>query len=518
MIWSERVGALVAGLVAVAGVGVAGRSCGGNAITTCASDSDCSLGRSCIQGSCQVGTAMGAGGGIGGKGGFGGFGGAGVDAGTGVGGSSGAMIQSWYVQPMGARDVDILMMIDNSRSMLPLQQKLLANFPVFMQVLESLPQGLPNLHLAVVSSDMGAGVNQVELCNDDQGIFQSMSRGTCVASGLLPGQNFISNVNGVANYTGALEDVFSCIAALGQDGCGFEAQLHSVVRALGADGFNPPVENAGFLRSDALLAIVLLTNEDDCSVPADSDLFDTSSRLVSDPLGPLQSFRCNEYGHLCNGAPPSRTMASSFGPGACVPAEEQGQLIPVHTLVEQVKSLKADPTQIVVAAIAGLPDPYSVSLTAPLIAQDPSMWPQVDHSCMESTGEYADPGVRLSSFVKAFGDNGLYLTVCAPSFAPALQVVANKIGTVMGHQCLQGSFVLDQSGRPTCSVVQESVSSNGGTVSTPIPSCSTTAGAGPCWNLTADATSCADGLLFSMQAGPGVGDGGLLMISCSVTN
>src|SRR5262245_49842920 len=63
------------------------------------------------------------------------------------------------------RDVDILFMIDNSRSMLPLQQKLLTNFPIFMQTLQALPMGLPNVHIAVVSSDMGAGANSVELCN-----------------------------------------------------------------------------------------------------------------------------------------------------------------------------------------------------------------------------------------------------------------------------------------------------------------------------------------------------------------
>src|SRR5262249_1180318 len=158
---------------------------------------------------------------------------------------------------------------------------------VFMQVLQDLPMGLPNVHIAVVSSDMGAGANAVELCNNDQGIFQATPRGTCTAAGLMPGQTYISNVNGVANYTGNISDTFSCIAALGQDGCGFEGQLKSVARALGADGFAPPPENTGFLRPNAFLAVVLITNEDDCSVPDNSPLFDTNSRLVGDSLGPL---------------------------------------------------------------------------------------------------------------------------------------------------------------------------------------------------------------------------------------
>ena len=82
------------------------------------------------------------------------------------------------------------------------------------------------------------------------------------------------------NYAGNLPDVFTCIAALGQEGCGFEHQFAAITRALGADGQPAPVENQGFLRRDAYLAIVMITNEDDCSVPAGVPLFDTSANLT----------------------------------------------------------------------------------------------------------------------------------------------------------------------------------------------------------------------------------------------
>ena len=49
--------------------------------------------------------------------------------------------------------VDILLMVDNSSSMTSMQQKMLAEFPVFVQTLRALPAGLPDLHLAVISSD-----------------------------------------------------------------------------------------------------------------------------------------------------------------------------------------------------------------------------------------------------------------------------------------------------------------------------------------------------------------------------
>ena len=80
------------------------------------------------------------------------------------------------------------------------------------------------------------------------------------------------------------------------------------LRALGADGFGgPPAENAGFLRPDAYLAIILITNEDDCSASPGQGpnnripLFDTRSNTnIASQLGPPANFRCNEFGHLCD--------------------------------------------------------------------------------------------------------------------------------------------------------------------------------------------------------------------------
>jgi hypothetical protein len=499
MMRQQKVGARAAWMIAVAVVAGGAAACSGGGNKTCTADSECALGRMCIDGQCQY--AMGADGG-----------------GTGGDGGNVSTTRTWDLPATANRDVDILMMIDNSRSMLPLQQKLLASFPVFTQTLASLPGGVPNLHLAVVSSDMGAGRNTIQLCNNDHGIFQSVPRGACAATNLQAGQTFISNVNGVANYTGAIEDVFTCIAALGQDGCGFEGQLGSVVRALGADGVAPPAQNAGFLRQNAYLAIVLFTNEDDCSVTADSDLFNAGSQLVSDPLGPLASFRCNEFGHLCGTppAPPARTMAADYQ--ECVPAEEMGLLIPVHTIAEQIKSLKPDPSKILVAAIAGLPTPYHVSLAPALIAQDPQMWPQIDHSCMENSAEFADPGVRLASFVNAFGTNGLFLTTCAPSFAPALQQIAENIGALVAPGCLQAPFAHDSIGRPICSVTQQTTTASGTTSSKTIPSCDATESNKPCWELTAGDPQCTGGLRFGVLSDSDLPANAVFQISCAVTN
>ena len=202
------------------------------------------------------------------------------------------------------RNLDVLFVVDTSSSMRLSQAKLEANFPRFIEVLETMPDGLPNVHIAVISTDMGAGDGSISGCSGlgNAGIFQSTPRGSCTNTTLAPGATFISNVGGQRNYTGDLCDVFTCIAALGESGCGFEHQLASVARALGAealgaDGLPAPAENAGFLRSDALLAIILVTNEDDCSAQAGVPLFDTSANLkLASQLGragelPLQRVR-----------------------------------------------------------------------------------------------------------------------------------------------------------------------------------------------------------------------------------
>src|SRR4029078_12823303 len=98
--------------------------------------------------------------------------------------------------------------------------------PTFMTRLQD-PPGLPNIHIAVVSQDMGAGDGSISSCDGSHGkngIFQYTPRGTCTSTGLQTGATFIADVGGTRNYTGNLADVFTCIAALGETGCGFEHQ------------------------------------------------------------------------------------------------------------------------------------------------------------------------------------------------------------------------------------------------------------------------------------------------------
>src|SRR5206468_7327388 len=111
-----------------------------------------------------------------------------------------------------------------------------------------------------------------------------------------------SNVGGIANYTGNLADVLACITPLGDTGCGFGHQLGSIARALGADGAPAPARNAGFLRPGADLAILILSDADDCSAPPTTVLYSLNGGPdnKSNGLGPMARYRCNEFGHLCH--------------------------------------------------------------------------------------------------------------------------------------------------------------------------------------------------------------------------
>jgi hypothetical protein len=410
------------------------------------------------------------------------------------------------------RNVDILFLVDNSASMAPSQNNLLANFPVLMNTLQTLPGGLPNVHIAVISSDMGAGDGSIAGCDatgGDRGNFQYTPRGTCTQSGLAPGATFISNVDGQANYSGNLSDVFTCIAALGEAGCGFEHQFASLTRALGADGKAPPLANQGFLRPDAYLAIVMITNEDDCSASPGVALYDTTSNVtLMSQLGPPANFRCNEFGHLCSigdGAPghpfrdaPGNDVKATATYTSCTSNDTEGYLLGVADTAARLKALKPDPeSQILFAAITGPQSPYTVQWKNPSTA-DTSCgaascpWPEITHSCTAADGSFADPSVRVSQLAGAFGSNGLLLSICDADFAPALQTIADKIIARVTKPCVTGQ-VAKRAGTTSddCTVATDMPDGQGGFVQQAVPACADTAGAGPCWRFSAGDAECA---------------------------
>lgn len=321
--------------------------------------------------------------------------------------------------------LDVLFMIDNSGSMRKPQALLRRAFPAFEAAIRN-PQGvLPSLHIGVVSSDLGAGdYGGSTPCGRPDGDMGKLRvRDGC---GIQPGSPpFIISLKikpgdggtgTMTNFAGSLSDVFSCVADLGDSGCGFEHQLESVRRALAGS------TESGFLRADAALAIILLTDEDDCSAPADSDLF--KDRQFD---GQQMSLRCSLVGHECNGSPPPNVPFETSIANCTAAADGGGRLIPVQDISSFVKGLNPNfPQRITVSAITGLPaDPsaeYAFTNTGEL---------DVEPICGGKNGSTAKPSLRITQFVNSFGAQGTLETICADDYAPALKRIGERIAVTL---------------------------------------------------------------------------------------
>jgi hypothetical protein len=316
--------------------------------------------------------------------------------------------------------LDLLFMIDDSLSMQEEQGNLARNFPRLIEQLRKLPAGFPDLHLGVVSSDLGSGSTpRPSTCANvlgDRGALQI--RAGC---GVDPAKwrYLISNPEG-NNFDGDIADVFACLANLGTKGCGFEHQLQSVRRAL--SGYL--TENDGFLRSDAHLAVVYITDEDDCSAPPDSTIF-------GDYLsGQDSSLRCSRYGHVCDGMPPPAAAFSTPLDHCAASPDGGGKLIPVRTFIEEMKRL---PTQSVsVSVIGGWPAEVGTATYA--FGYDPTSDTPKDLAelpiCKSANGKAA-VGLRMKEFVDAFGPAGKIISICQDDFSTAMAQVGEIIDSTV---------------------------------------------------------------------------------------
>ncbi|HEX9104691.1 MAG TPA: hypothetical protein VF997_20915, partial [Polyangia bacterium] len=267
-----------------------------------------------------------------------------------------------------------------------------------------------------------------------------------------------------------VETAFACIAAVGEKGCGFPAPLEALELAV------RPSVNPGFLRSDALLVVVLLAGADDCSAPPDTTLFDPSPAGVAQ-WGVLHPFRCTQWGIACDGAalgggalpPTSHCVPVAGGPLFDV-ARYQALLAPGG-----VKSASDD---LVLATLVAPPAPLSVRVTMPCADDSaaPSC-PILDHACVAPTDPslFADPAVRIDA-VSAAVPNAIAGPACDADDTPTLDAVGDAIAARMGGACLPGAVV--DLADPGCAVFVGGVET---------PRCDSQ-GRRPCWNVVDDAS------------------------------
>jgi hypothetical protein len=396
-----------------------------------------------------------------------------------------------------SNDLDVLFVVDNSSSTQDKQALFASNFAALAQSLDSFPMGRPNLHIGVVSTTVGTGSDTdfgsscPKAAPSDDGLFQNTPR-VPGCSAPATGRFLIDVQQGgsrATNYEGTLADAFSCIAQLGTTGCGFEAPLEAMKRAL--DGSRP--ENAGFLRPDGDLAVIILTDEDDCSTDGPG-LFS----LPPTEAGP-GDFRCTVQGYDCD-TPISATSGGTYR--NCHP-RHGGYLKNTSAYVDFLHTIK-DPSQTMVAVIAGDPtQTISTGAISQPFAQSLALLPSCSYGNM-----IGRPGLRLDEFRQQFGDQGVFQSVCQPNYTGALQQIGIGIYQMMSP-CLDAAVDpvdTDPSNpgrQPSCVVTEHQSASDPGAL---IPTCkmwSDTMVAAdsplPCWRVDSSTSCTSSGLELQVE-------------------
>jgi len=325
----------------------------------------------------------------------------------------------------GAR-LDLLFVIDSSRSMDEEQGVLAATLPLFVRTLtrgDLDDDGVPDfpaatdVHAAVVTTDMGfvfardgelhpggCGVGHVPFGDDGE-----LARVDPALPGCAPygGDSILSHTEGAPLEPFA--EALSCAARVGTDGCGeeqpFEAMLKALtpasasLRFLGATRGHGDGVNAGFLREDSVLAVVVLSDEDDRS-------FENADFLALDD--------------------PRRRV------------EGDDWLHPIARYADGLTALRARPSQLVFAAIVGVPEDLSGPIDTPgearAILDDPRMARVYDPDersllrpvCASADGR-ASPARRLVELAGELPGRAAVHSICSDDFRPAIRVIAERV-------------------------------------------------------------------------------------------
>ncbi len=389
------------------------------------------------------------------------------------------------------RDLDLLFVIDNSGSMKEEQDSLKANFPRFIEILSTIQGGLPNVHIGVVTSDMGTvggtpGDSGCSLMGND-GVMRELPN--------QPNVRYISDIkddvtgNRLTNYpAGQLTQTFSSMAEVGTNGCGFEMHLNSMRRSLD----NPA--NAGFLRPNAYLAVIVIADEDDCSLKAGQ-----STAFFAQPLLKyIASYYCFKASTVCD-----ETAAQGDSPGPrtnCKSNESSPSAEKIGAFVDFLKSKKSDPNLLIVSGIIGNAAPVAVTTATPNGAPGPvpALVPSCTYQKPGGGSQKAFAGVRLETFVESF-QNNTTTTICKNDLSDGLTQIAELLKTVIGSPCIDSELAEPYQ----CSVLDVAAFGKPNETRTVIGQCGVTTEK-PCWSLGPDAQKCGTKLALTVDRGGAV--------------
>lgn len=307
----------------------------------------------------------------------------------------------WGWQPEA---YDLLVIVDRSPSMADEPRSLSVNAADLGGVLETTGGVSIDVHLAVVTSDLGAaGVPGCDAAGD-RGRFQAAAR--CGVDGSYLRWTNVA-IDGLhPNFGGTLSDAMACVLDLPLSSCPVSQPLAAALRAL--DGSNPA--NDGFRRPGATLLVVVITDGDDCSLVDPAAL-----TTLGWPLGDEAAvdIACFAAGVTC-------TPADPRAPGAhddCAPRADGGLADPARTLAVIAQGDRVAFSS-VAAAAAVVND--ADGLLAPVCPGGPS----------------ATPAPRLAAL------GGGRSSVCDPSWGDLLSAIASLF-PVGSDPCLDRALDLE---------------------------------------------------------------------------
>jgi hypothetical protein len=373
----------------------------------------------------------------------------------------------------GPKRYDLLFVIDDSPAMAPHRPNLVANLPNFINVLNTIEGGLPDLHIGVVTSDLGThGAKDVEARTPVAGCAglggDGIMRGSPVVDGafIVDEQRFDGTRK--RNYEGTLVSAFTHLVSVDAGTCTFAQPFEAMKKALES--------NAGFLRDDAYLIVIFITPQDDCT-------FENSWFLSNDPaLGPLDPFRCTSEGVVCS------------APNHCGPRTDSTNMPAVDRYATFLKSLKADPNNVMVSGAFGPAQPFT-------IVNSGTGSRTLEPSCTYLQSS-AKPGVRLRGLLDLFPNRSSFSTICQQDLSGALAPFASVGDPFIASPCFDVSLhdkdPVAPGLQPECSVSDVLHLGHSDQIEQLLPPCNTRPTSVPCWHVIDD-VFCISGPHISMK-------------------
>ena len=377
--------------------------------------------------------------------------------------------------------IDILFVVDNSASMGTPQRLLSASLPLLYDKLQALVDGdgnplNPDVNIMFTTTDVGhplctapdgyapaLGAPQAESCTERIDEFidtpESCTDGCAMEGGAVgpidPFIHFDGPMGTSTNVPGnAIANAMRCLAPQGIVGCGYEAPLESMLLAIDpAATWN--LGNKPFVRDQARLAVVFITDEEDCSVraPEGYAYFTDPSQNTYWEEDPATGAKTQASSAVCWNSGVDCGAPDANGVYADCHAIDNGVLHPIDRYLTYLRDevIGDQNKEVVMLGILGVPtvtkrspelpyQPIDGGIDDLVYAQSPDPNSEFEFGigpgCTSEDGSYpAIPPVRLAEVCEGLDDETrircIIESVCDPSYDDAFVGLAGLIQTIV---------------------------------------------------------------------------------------